>query len=184
MPKMKVIAGIGSQDTPRDIQVEMFSLGQFCKANGIYVRSGGADGADKAFFNGAREFCINYLPDERFGGPWPNWARTFPFDSLDPEIRAKALRSVDEYHPNPEAVRRKGPRVVKLIARDYLQIMGSKEPVVMSQAVVCWTLNGSGSGGTGQAIRVAKKFNIPVYDLGSADRISTEEIKQILLTKG
>jgi hypothetical protein len=32
--------------------------------------------------------------------------------------------------------------------------------------IVCYTPGGSGQGGTGQALRVARAYNIPVTDLG------------------
>lgn len=31
---------------------------------------------------------------------------------------------------------------------------------------ICWTKNGSGQGGTGQALRIAKAYNIPIFDAG------------------
>ena len=31
--------------------------------------------------------------------------------------------------------------------------------------IVCWTKDGKASGGTGQALRVAKKYDIPVFNL-------------------
>jgi hypothetical protein len=52
----------------------------------------------------------------------------------------------------------------KLMARNCHQVLGQdlKTPV---DFIVCWTKNGNINGGTGQALRIAKKLNIPVYNL-------------------
>lgn len=34
-----------------------------------------------------------------------------------------------------------------------------------SDMVICWTKDGGASGGTGQALRIAKDYNIPIYNL-------------------
>ena len=41
--------------------------------------------------------------------------------------------------------------------------------MLLSKFVICWTKNGKGTGGTGQAIRIAKGFGIPVFDLAIKD---------------
>jgi hypothetical protein len=45
-----------------------------------------------------------------------------------------------------------------------MQVLGNygNDPV---EFVICWTSNGKDSGGTGQAIRIAKAFDIPVFNL-------------------
>jgi hypothetical protein len=35
--------------------------------------------------------------------------------------------------------------------------------------VVCWTSDGKASGGTGQAIRIAKYYEIPTYNLNNKE---------------
>ena len=54
------------------------------------------------------------------------------------------------------------------MARNSYQVLGRNldDPV---EFVICWTPGGSGSGGTGQAIRIAKDYQIPVFDLGSPE---------------
>ena len=48
--------------------------------------------------------------------------------------------------------------------RNGCQVLGLNldDPV---DAVVCWTKDGKGGGGTGQAIRIAKSRNIPIFDI-------------------
>jgi hypothetical protein len=62
-----------------------------------------------------------------------------------------------------------------MMIRNYFQIFGH-EGAERSSFVICWTPDGANgttiltsheSGGTGQAIRIASKYNIPVYNLNS-----------------
>ena len=48
-----------------------------------------------------------------------------------------------------------------------------------SDFVICWTKGGKGQGGTGQALRLARDYNIPIFDCGNFD--SVEECKPELL---
>ena len=47
-----------------------------------------------------------------------------------------------------------------------------------SKFVVCWPKKGFGVGGTGQALRIAKEHNIPVFDAGVFD--DAEEMEEAL----
>ena len=51
----------------------------------------------------------------------------------------------------------------KLHARNVCQVLG-RDLKTPSRCVLCWTRSASGSGGTGQAIRVANAYKIPVFD--------------------
>lgn len=74
----------------------------------------------------------------------------------------KAFDIAEKFHPYWHNLSQ-GAR--KLQARNSHQVLGEdlKTP---SRFIICWTKNGSGSGGTGQAIRIAKSNNIPVFDVG------------------
>lgn len=68
-------------------------------------------------------------------------------------------------------------------SRNCHQILGYdlKSPV---DAVVCWTPNGNVQGGTATAIRIAMKYNIPVFNLGRSDKdVVIQEIKSFLKDK-
>ena len=54
-------------------------------------------------------------------------------------------------------------------SRNCHQILGYdlQSPV---DAVICWTPNGKIQGGTATAIRIALKYNIPVFNLGVKDK--------------
>ena len=65
-------------------------------------------------------------------------------------------------------------------SRNCHQILGYdlKSPV---DAVICWTPDGKIQGGTSTAIRIALKYNIPVFNLGVADKESVlNDIKNFL----
>jgi hypothetical protein len=68
-----------------------------------------------------------------------------------------------QFHP---AWNRCSPGARKLHARNCFQVMGRdlNSPV---DFIICWTRGGLGGGGTGQALRIAKHYNIPVFDLGN-----------------
>ena len=160
---MKHYAGIGSRKTPQDILHLMKRVARFLEAKGYILRSGGAKGADQAFASGIqneRNMEI-YLPWNNFEGQ-----RGFVSgeDSTGFEIAKK-------FHPNWGALGQGGQ---KMMTRNTHQVLGNdcKTP---SLFIICWTPGASGGGGTGQAIRIAKAHNIPVYDLG--DEIVADKMK-------
>lgn len=53
--KMKIYTGIGSRNTPPDILDIMFRLAGKLASEGYVLRSGGAQGADDAFEQGAAD---------------------------------------------------------------------------------------------------------------------------------
>ena len=65
-------------------------------------------------------------------------------------------------------------------SRNCHQILGYdlQSPV---DAVICWTPDGAVVGGTATAIRIAMKYNIPVFNLGVSDKESVlNDIKNFL----
>lgn len=53
----------------------------------------------------------------------------------------------------------------KLQARNSHQVLGL-DLNTPSDFIICWTKGGKGIGGTGQALRIAKAYNIPIFDCG------------------
>ena len=154
----KIYAGIGSRETPVEILAIFEHLGFWLARKGYTLRSGHADGADMAFENGFHNANVSdtyaeiYIPWKGFNGS------TSSYSSISPEAEEMARR----FHP---AYSRLTQGARKLQARNCYQVLGS-DLNTPADFIVCWTPNGSGSGGTGQAIRIANTYRIPVFDFG------------------
>jgi hypothetical protein len=48
-----------------------------------------------------------------------------------------------------------------------------------SKFIICWTKNGKGQGGTGQALRIAKEYGIPIFDAGKFGNV--DEVRKELM---
>lgn len=159
----KYYAGIGSRSTPDEILMVMRDAALMLADQGWTLRSGGATGADTAFEQGcraARHFtCEVYLP-------WASFDRAIKSIACRDEPEPAAYAIAEQFHP---AWDRLSQGAKRLHARNVHQILGAYvEQPVLSKFVLCWTPNGSGSGGTGQAIRIAKAYGVPVFDMGDA----------------
>lgn len=154
-----IYAGIGSRKTPSAICMVMKELGQQLAEHGWTLRSGHADGADIAFELGAQRVqgpMEIYLPWAGFNGA-NHAARGF----IIPPITEEMLRIAEAFHPNWPAC---SQAARKMHCRNVCQVLGL-DCSTPADMVVCWTPDGKGGGGTGQAIRIAKGYNIPVFDL-------------------
>lgn len=150
----KIYTGIGSRETPPEIQALMTEFARSMSGAGWTLRSGGADGADTAFEAGALQKEI-YLPYKGF-----NKSKSPLF--THPKA---ALDSVDLYHPAPQQLT---PVARKMMARNWCQVCGGSEEAVLSDFVICWSLGGLQRGGTSQALRIAKDKGVPFYNLSGA----------------
>lgn len=175
-------AGVGSRETPRPILSLMSEIGAMLTEEGLRLRSGGAIGADSAFWEGAREADPSgmeiFLPKPKRHIPDGITASSPVFDRL-------ALN----FHPHPSGIRPdpdnpddKRHYFLKLMSRNGNQIFGL-DFRVPTNVVVCWTVDGQAGGGTGQAIRLAQSVGIPVIDLGRPELsgISAEDIRAMAL---
>lgn len=154
---MNKYAGIGSRTTPNDTLETMFIIGQLLSKSWI-LRSGHADGADLAFELG----CDQNQGKKEIFIPWSGFnGASVRNGFIVPPWNDEALRIARQAHP---AWDRCSTAAKKMHTRNVYQILGSdlNSPV---DIVICWTPNASGSGGTGQAIRIAKLLDIPVFDL-------------------
>lgn len=159
---MKYYAGIGSRETPADVRRLMAKTASVLSMLGFILRSGGADGADSAFELGSGGKAEILLPWKGFNG------RRGVVCGDDPRLRQIAAECHPFWH-NCNAHAR------AFHTRNVAQILGPDPDSVPSMFVLCWTPSGSGSGGTGQAIRVANLYKIPVFDLGVTANLSILE---------
>ena len=148
-------AGIGSRQTPQNVCDFMTQLAVALEKMGYVLHSGGADGADTAF---ARKVKSEHKKI---------------YYAIRGEKSPEAQKIALDFHPNPYALKQhKNQRALYLMARNSFQVLGDdlKTPV---DFVICWTEDGCESyetrtrdtGGTGQAIELASRHNIPVINL-------------------
>lgn len=149
-------AGIGSRDTPPNIQALMRGIALFLYERGYTLRSGGAEGADTAFEQGTPVMSLMeiFLPWDGFNGK----RMTIPESKL---AIGEARSIAERYHPNWNACS-EGAR--KMHTRNTFQVLGA-DCHSPSKFVVCWTKDGKASEGTGQAMRIAIDRKIPIYNL-------------------
>ena len=159
--------GIGSRNTPEEILKVFESIGQYLTTKDFVLRSGAADGADSAFEQG----CNHVNGKKEIYLPWKGFnCSTSDLVVTNPE----AFEIAKHYHPYWENLK---DGAKKLQARNSHQVLGL-DLHTPSDFIICYTPNGQGSGGTGQALRIAKDYHIPIFDAGQYDNIDT--FKQIL----
>ena len=168
----KYYAGIGSVLTPSDICQLMTQIAEELSQGGYILRSGHADGADIAFEAGAKNAEI-MLPWNGFNHAYKDDVRYFL-----PVRYPESFTIAERFHP---AWDKCSYNARCLHARNVFQILGTdlETPV---KFVVCWTPNGSGSGGTGQALRIAKSMDIPIFDLAIEGKL--EELIEFVSNQG
>lgn len=136
-------AGIGSRRVPYNIHCKMSSFAMRFAQMGYILRSGAAEGSDRAFETGCKSVkgeCEIWLPWKGFNN---NTSPLIGGQTLE------ALKSVAKYHPNPSAL---SPAAKKLMARNWNQLYGHNS--IASRLCVCYTPNGELVGGTSQALRI------------------------------
>lgn len=156
-------AGIGSRKTPPAELERMTRAAERLAGMGYALRSGAAPGADTAFEAGAGDRKEIFLPWAGFNGS----KSTFVAPTREAEEVAASV------HP---AWQKLSPAAKKLMARNSHQVLGEdlRSPV---DFLVCWTACGSESeadrsaatGGTGQAIALASRWGVPVFNLARPD---------------
>lgn len=151
-----IYTGIGSRKTPAHFQHLATTLATELRNSRYMLRSGHAPGADQAFEAGAGDLAEVFLP-------WPGFEREIGIEAgtvLEAPLEP-AFVLAEQYHPAWERLS-KGARA--LHARNVHQVLGVNldRP---SEFVVCWTPEGKESGGTAQAMRIARAHDIPIYNL-------------------
>ena len=160
----RIYAGVGARSTPSDILDRMERIAEAMARRGWTLRSGAAAGADSAFENGAsrargpREI---WLPWDGFNGRTVDEVARIGRNSARDRDRARQCHPA--WHTLSDGAQR-------LMVRNVHQVLGpepgSSPPV---DVLLCWTPRGAGGGGTGLAIRLARRHAVPVVDLGTED---------------
>lgn len=158
---MLFYTGIGSREAPIEVLNLFINIGDYLARQGWVLRSGGADGADLAFEIG----CDKSKGHKEIYVPWYRFNNS---DSILFKIPQENFDLAKEYHPNWD---RLSESAKKLHARNCSQILG-KDLKTPTNLVICYTNKGKGGGGTGQALRVAKAYNIPIFDVGGYEDLN------------
>lgn len=162
--------GIGSRETPVDVLQYFERLGEWFSQNGWVLRSGHADGADRAFEMG----CDKAGGNKEIYLPWKGFNNSKSLLYLDNLQNSMAYDIAGQFHPNWYNLK---DAAKKLMARNSYQILGI-DLNTPSSLVICWTKGGKEIGGTAQAIRIAKYHGIKVINAGLYKDLScvSEEI--------
>lgn len=165
--------GIGSRKTPKTQCEVLKSLGHCLALNSYTLRSGGAEGADTAFEDGAKQHLIRspkqfydiYLPWDGYEGRRKGLNYFIPED-CPPLLWRKATEIAKDTHPDWNACS-KGART--LHTRNVFQVLGHKldDP---SKFLICWAevdRKGTPKGGTATAWRIAKEHNVRCFNINT-----------------
>ena len=157
---MKYYAGIGSRETPAEVIEKMEKIASLLEKRGWILRSGGAPGADSAFERGVKD-----PKNKQIFLPWSG------FQDRDGEEEGElvfdknekwAIKIAKKFHPDFASLKKGGKL---LMCRNTHQIFGPEKDSERSLFVVCWTKGGVDTRGTGQAIRIANEYGVPVFNL-------------------
>lgn len=165
-----IYAGVGSREVTLGVADLMTSVAQYLATEGYTLRSGHANGSDKSFEfgcdvkNGKKEIYL----------PWPGFNGSM--SRLVVEVDSEAYKLAKKFHPYWDNL---SDGAKKLQARNGHQVLGL-DLNTPADFIICWTSRGKGSGGTGQAIRIAKEFGVPVFDIGTYHKSTLDEIRRHL----
>ena len=161
----KYYAGIGSRETPESIRPTINNIVQFLHEEGYTMRSGGAPGADEMFETACTGPKEIYLP-------WYCFQSNYSPHCI---VTDEAIEFSLQFHPNPAVLKLPAQR---LMGRNAYQVLGL-DLKTKADFLVCWTPNGAdsdsdasvirNSGGTGQAMRIAKAYGIAIFNLQSGE---------------
>ena len=168
-------AGIGSRETPLPYLLIFKGIAKLLAEKGYTLTSGHAPGADCAFERGcdlADGLKEIFIPSKGFNGC---------FDGIT-EILPEAFVIAERFHPNWKACK-EYPR--KLMARNSHQVLG-RDLNTKVDFIICYTDRGLGKGGTGQALRIAEYYNIPIFDAGRYSDIKEcqKKLLEFLIKEG
>lgn len=167
----KCYSGVGSRECPEDVQLVMTNIASILYNKGYTLRSGAANGADRAFQAGCPDPTKRhiYLPWKEFNGD----------DSPLYGVCPKALEIASKIHPAWQNCREKARL---LHARNVYQVLG-RDLNNPSKFLICWTEKGEERGGTRTAIKLAQKYDIPVLNFGSIQSKSYMDAFELFLIK-
>tara|TARA_B100000749_G_C18441502_1_gene472372 strand:+ start:2009 stop:2653 length:645 start_codon:yes stop_codon:yes gene_type:complete len=195
----KIYAGIGMRDqypakVRMDVEQVMYESAYAFAFMGYKCRSGRAENSDKRFEqgtldairDGATGSLESFLPSSYFNGMRADGKQYFDATKLPPEVLAKQRELVERFHP--KGTQLKG-FTYNAMARNGNQVLGP-DMLSPSRFILCAAKNSKFDkngeiydckGGTGQAVRVAYHYKIPVFNLLHPPHL--ERMWQFILNK-
>ena len=172
----KIYTGIGARETPENITAILEKLAAFLADEKYVLRSGAAEGASAAFERG----CDSAGGPKEIYLPWRGFNGN---NSNIYTVTEKALAIVSRFNPawvtlNDSAKKLQGRYAHSILGE------GLNRP---SKFIICYTKEGKKKGGTGQALKVAERYTIPVIDLGDFDEDPSSmptAVKEFLTAQG
>jgi hypothetical protein len=147
MSSTKYYAGIGARKTPPEICAKMTQIASFLERQGYTLRSGGAEGADIAFEIGVNIAGLH--------------SHIYTVDNYT----SASLEHAAKYHPVWDDLSHYEKR---LMGRNSIILLGEELDTPV-EFVVCWTYKGIITGGTGQGLRIAIAYDIPIINLATQE---------------
>jgi hypothetical protein len=167
---VKYYTGLGSRTSPPDILELMTRTARWLRGQGWTLRSGHAQGADRAFELGAESDSVIYLPWKNFGQNPYNDDQGMPV--LGTAITISTDDPITNYRHLAELGIRRGTTTVQswiklLHGRNAWQIQGHAATPDLSKFALCWcpVVRGEPQGGTATAVKLAVHHKIPVFNL-------------------
>jgi hypothetical protein len=152
MSRTLTYAGIGNRNTPGHILALMQRVATRLEKHNYTLMSGGAKGADSAFASGTKHKRI-----------WTA-AEMIEFDRNNNRGYTFHRDKAEEHHP---AWWRLTPYVQWLMVRNVYIILGTNYWSSV-KFVLCYAEDET-RGGTSHSLRIARAYNIPVYNLAKSD---------------
>lgn len=169
--------GVGSRETPESVQELMRAISKLLTDMGWILRSGGAKGADTAFYEGCQQsevWQVNkpyiYIGWNGMKGGndevpyWHDEAKGI-YDATRFPTWEKAKSIAMGIHPAPEKLKRGG---IALHTRNVFQVQGHSL-IDLSNFLMCWAIpkgdTGEVKGGTATAVKLANSLGIRVVNL-------------------
>lgn len=165
---MNYYTGIGSRDISSDVFNAMVEIGKTLAYKGYILRSGGAGGSDTAFETG----CDKGNGEKEIYLPWLNFNNNKSELTGDLTNYKEAKEIARKHHPAWEKL---SFSIRMIMTRNTYQVLGQdlKTP---SRFIICYT---NGQGGTMQALRIAKTYNVKVFNLFEDKKIVVNPVKFI-----
>jgi hypothetical protein len=151
----KIYTGIGARKVPDKLKTQINYIGWFLAEQKYTLRSGAANGCDKAFEEGC----------DKFGGKKEIYLPWFKFNDSESNlynISEEAYEVAAHYHPNWNACTNASK---KFLGRDVYQVLGL-DLKTETNFIVCYTPDGKLVGGTSQALRIANDKGIKIFNIG------------------